>query len=165
MSQLVDNLRQSWREAMAPLNQRWAMLQAREQRALAVAAAVLVLLVLVYGIWLPSRQLAGKAQVRFETQRALLLQLQAQSGDSTGGAVPGGSVLRVTSDAAAASGLALSRIEPDGEGKVRVWLEKADFNVVAGWLAKLSAAGLRLEEAQVERLATGGVSARFAFSR
>lgn len=164
MSLLVDNLRQSWREAMAPLNQRWAMLQPREQRALTIAASLLAVLVLVYGFWLPSRQLAAKAQARFETQRALLLQLQSQ-GSVAGATLPGGSVLRVASDSAAASGLVLSRIEPDGEGKVRVWLEKADFNVVAAWLAQLSSAGLRLEEAQVERLAEGGVSARFAFSR
>ncbi|MDF2447016.1 MAG: epsM [Moraxellaceae bacterium] len=165
MSEALQNLRQSWREATAPLHQRWVMLQPREQRALAVAGAFTAVLVLVYGLWLPSRAAAQKAQVRYETQRALLLQLQGQGGVATGAPVTGGSVLRVASDAAGASNLALSRIEPEGEGRVRVWLEKADFNAVAGWLAALSAQGIRLEEAQVEKQADGGVSARFALSR
>lgn len=165
MSSVVDNLRESWQEATAPLYQRWVALQPREQRALAIAGAVAAVLVLIYGIWLPSQLAAEKAQSRYESNRALLLQLQAASAPASGGNVAAGSVLRIASDLAAASGLALGRIEPEGDGGVRVWLENADFNAVAGWLATLSAQGVRVEEAQVERQSNGTVSARFALAR
>lgn len=165
MSESMAGLRQGWREAIAPLHQRWVMLQPREQRALTVMGVFAAVLLLVYGLWLPSRTLAQKAQQRFETQRALLLQLQGAGGASPGMPTAGGSVLRVASDSAAAGGLVLSRIEPEGEGGVRVWLEKADFNAVARWLAALSAQGIHLEEAQVEKQSDGSVSARFALAR
>lgn len=159
----VDSLRQSWQEAAAPLRQRWALLEEREQRALGVLAVAL-LVFLLWGLWLASHRAALKAEAQLVTTRGLLRELQqaAPAGPLPGG---GGSVLRVASDAAAAGGLALNRIEPEGEGKVRVWLEKADFNAVARWLATLAAQGVRVEEAQVEKQAEGGVSARLALSR
>lgn len=165
MNEFLKNLQQSWQEATAPLYQRWAQLQAREQLVLAVGAAFALILLLVYGLWLPSHHVAQKAQQRFEANRVLLQELQSQTGVAAGGAAAPGSLLRLASDAANAGNLALSRIEPEGDGGVRVWLEKADFNVVAAWLATLSAQGIQLREAQVEKQSGGGVSARLALSR
>lgn len=158
----LASLRQSWQEATAPLIQRWALLQEREQRALAVLAAFALAFVL-WGLWLGSHRAAQKAEMQLAGSRALLRELQQSA--PVAAAAGGGSVLRVASDAAAAGNLALSRIEPEGDGRARVWLEKADFNAVAAWLATLSAQGIRLEEAQVEKLADGGVSARLALAR
>jgi general secretion pathway protein M len=165
MNSALENLRQSWQESMAPLQQRWSQLQPREQRALTVAGAVLALLLLVYGLWLPSRLAAQKAEAGFAGNRALLLQLQQQGPAPGSTAASGDSLLRTASDAAARINLALTRIEPEGDGRVRVWMEKADFNTVASWLASLSAQGVRIDEAQVEKQSDGGVSARFALSR
>jgi general secretion pathway protein M len=161
---MLTNLRQSWQEAVAPLHQRWALLQPREQRALGIAGGVVALLILVYGLWLPSRHAAQKAQTNYEARRTLLQQLQARSGPAAATG-QGGSLLRVASDTAAASQLALSRIEPEGDGGVRVWLDKADFNAVAAWLAALAAQGVKVEEAQIEKQVEGGVSARLALTR
>lgn len=158
----LASLRQSWQEATAPLVQRWALLQEREQRALAVLGAFALAFVL-WGLWLGSHRAAQKAEMQLASSRALLRELQQSA--PVAATAGGGSVLRVASDAAAAGNLALSRIEPEGEGRARVWLEKADFNAVAAWLATLSAQGIRLEEAQVEKLADGGVSARLALAR
>lgn len=157
----LASLRQSWQEATAPLRQRWALLQEREQRALAVLGAFALAFVL-WGLWLGSHRAAQKAEMQLASSRALLRELQQSAPVAASG---GGSVLRAASDAAAAGNLALNRIEPEGDGRARVWLEKADFNAVAAWLATLSAQGIRLEEAQVEKLADGGVSARLALAR
>lgn len=158
----LASLRKSWDEAVAPLRQRWSLLEEREQRALAVLAAALLAFVL-WGLWLASHRAALKAETQYASARGLLRELQqaAPAAAATGG----GSVLRTASDAAAASGLALNRIEPQGDGGVRVWLEKADFNAVARWLAALSAQGIRLEQAQVEKQPEGGVSAQFSLAR
>lgn len=161
---VMTSLRQSWQEATAPLLQRWTLLQEREQRALLMLGTAL-LAFLLWGLWLGSHRAAQKAEQQHTAARLLLRELQALAPAAATGAVAGGSVLRTTSDAAAASGLSLGRIEPEGEGRVRVWLEKADFNAVAGWLAALSQQGIRLEEAQVEKQAEGGVSARLSLAR
>lgn len=160
---LLASLRQSWQEATAPLLQRWLLLQAREQRALVLLGAALALF-LLWGLWLASHGAARKAETQLSATRALLHELQAAT-PSGASAQFGGSLLGAASDAAAAAGLALHRIEPEGEGGVRVWVEKADFNAVARWLATLSAQGVHVDEAQVEKLAEGGVSARIALTR
>ncbi|MES2918954.1 MAG: type II secretion system protein GspM [Pseudomonadota bacterium] len=159
---LLTSLRQSWQEAAAPLLQRWTLLQEREQRALMMLGAAL-LAFLLWGLWLSSHRAAEKAEQQLTASRLLLRELQQAAPAAVAGG--GGSVLRTASDAATASGLALGRIEPEGEGRVRVWLERADFNAVAGWLAALSRQGIRVEEAQVEKLAEGGVSARLSLAR
>lgn len=158
----LASLRKSWREATAPLQQRWSLLQEREQRALGILIVALLAFAL-WGLWLASHRAAQKAELQFASSRALLHELQQAT--PAAAAMGGGSVLRAASDAAAAGGLALGRIEPQGDGGVRVWLEKADFNAVARWLAALSAQGIRLEQAQVEKQAEGGVSAQFTLVR
>lgn len=161
----MASLKQSWAEAVAPLRQRWALLEEREQRALLVLGVALAGF-LLWGLWMASHRAALKAEQQLVQARAVLRELQQASSAGNGMAVAGGgSVLRAASDAAAAGGLALNRIEPEGETRVRVWLEKADFNAVATWLAALSRQGIRVEEAQVEKLAEGGVSARLALAR
>lgn len=167
MSAVLENLRQSSREALAPLRQRWLLLAPREQQALRLLGIFAALLILVYGLWLPSRHAADNARSRYESNRDLLLLMQANNGHlQAGGSVATGSVLALASDTASGSNLSLSRIEPEGDDQVRVWVEKADFNAVASWLARLASQGVSLREAQVERQSDGnGVSARFVLSR
>lgn len=160
----LTGLRQSWQEAVAPLRQRWLLLPPREQVALAVAGATAALLFLVFGLWRPSHEAAQKAEARYAAAR-VLLELQRQAGPVGAPGTGGGSVLRTVSDAAASRQLLLSRMEPEGEARVRVWLDKADFNAVAAWLAALAGQGIRVDEGQVERLPEGGVSARLVLAR
>lgn len=166
MSEFVSHLKQSWQESMAPLRQRWRLLAPREQQMLRVLGIFGALLLLVYGIWLPSRHAAENAQRQYESNRELLMQLQASGSVVHNPVAMGGSLLGNVSAAAGNSNLTLSRIEPEGDSQVRVWVEKADFNAVARWLAVLSSQGLRLQEAQVEKQSEGGgVSGRLVLVR
>jgi general secretion pathway protein M len=164
MKTLIANLQQSWQETMTPLRLRWLALEPREQRVVGLGGAMVLLLVLVYGLWLPSHRAAENAEKQYQRNRSLLLELQARAPAGNGTSATG-SLLGTASATAGSAGLTLGRIEPEGDNRVRVWLDKADFNRVAAWLATLSQQGVRLEEAQVERLAEGGVSARFALTR
>ena len=164
----IENIRRSWNESTAPLRQRWMQLSGAEQRALRLLGGFLAVVVFVYGIWLPSQHAAESARATYENSRELLLWMQSAAARLEGGpaSAAGGSVLAVVSNQASSSGLALSRIEPEGDTRVRVWLEKADFNLVAGWLGKLAGQGVRLDEVQVEKQGEGGgVSGRFVLSR
>jgi general secretion pathway protein M len=77
----------------------------------------------------------------------------------------GESVLGAVNSVAGGAGLALTRIEPEGEAAVRVWIERADFNTIASWLGQLGTRGIVASEMQVEKQSTGGVSGRFTLSR
>ncbi len=168
MSELMTSLQQSWQEAVAPLRQRWLMLTARDQQFLRVLGIFIAGLVLVYGIWLPSRAAAAKAELQYEQNRELLATLRSSSGSPAAGSASAatGSLLVLASDTAASSSLTFSRIEPEGDAQVRVWVDRADFNTVAAWLARLSAQGVKLQEAQAEKQGDGrGVSARFVLTR
>lgn len=168
MSEGMASLRQSWQEALAPLRQRWLMLTPRDQQFLRVLGISIVLVILVYGIWMPSHKAALKAQAQYEQNRELLAQLRSHGGQAgnNAGAATGGSLLVLASDAAASSALVFSRIEPEGDAQVRVWVDRADFNAVAEWLGKLSTQGVKLQEAQAEKQGDGhGVSARFVLTR
>lgn len=167
MSEFISSLQQSWQEAVAPLRQRWLMLSSRDQQLLRVLGVLIAIVVLVYGIWLPSHRAAQQARILYEQNRELIMLIQSNAGHArTQVAAAGGSLLAVASDAAGSGGLALSRIEPEGDAQVRVWVERADFNTVAAWLAKLSAQGISVQEAQAEKQGDGhGVSARFVLTR
>jgi general secretion pathway protein M len=166
MSELMTSLRQSWQEAVAPLRQRWLLLPPRDQQFLRVLGIVLAIVFLVYGLWLPSRTAAQKAEQQYEQSRELLALVQSNIGHADKNtAAAGGSLLALASDAASNGGLTLNRIEPEGDAQVRVWVERADFNAVAAWLAQLSAQGVSLQEAQVEKQGDAGVSGRFVLTR
>lgn len=158
-----------WQAALAPqllpLRRRWQQFEPREQRALQLLGVAVLLTVLVFGLWLPSHRAAARVQQSYESNRQLLLWMQDNAAQVRRAPAAGGSVLGTANALAGSSGLVLTRVEPQGEDGVRVWIERADFNAVAGWLGQLVAQGVRIDEAQVERRPEGGVSGRFTLTR
>jgi general secretion pathway protein M len=85
---------------------------------------------------------------------------------AAGKGMEGRSLLSVTDDSARSAGLgaALKRVEPDGSTGVRVWLEDASFDSVAGWLSVMDTHyGVDVDSATLERAATTGrINARLS---
>lgn len=167
MNDFLPGLQKEWQESLAPLRQRWLLLAAREQQALKILGIFTAVFILIYSVWLPSRQAAQNARAKYASNLELLQSLQASAGQFSGNHAAGaGSVLSVVSTTAGTQGLTLSRIEPEGEDLTRVWIERADFNTVATWLATLSTQDIKLKEFQAEKQSDGkGVSARLVLSR
>lgn len=166
MKAFLVQLDNQWQESTAHLRKRWVQLAPRERLSVTVLGVCVLLTILVFGIWMPSHRAAEKARMAHDSNRELLLWMKANADRAR--SVPsasGESVLGAVNGAAGTVGLALSRIEPEGDQAVRVWVERGDFNTVAKWLAQLSASGIVATEAQVEKQATGGVSGRFTLSR
>lgn len=163
----LNSLHQSFDESIVPLRQRWLLLAPREQNLLRILAIFLALVFLVYGVWLPSHRGAEKFQRQYEKNRELIALMQSQTGAGNGASSQAtGSILSMVSGSATGNSLTLSRIEPEGGDKVRVWLERADFNRIATWLAGLHTQGIVLKEAHVEKQSDGsGVTARFLLTR
>lgn len=166
MKDVLLQLNSQWQEAITPLRKRWLQFAPREQLALLVLGGFVLVLFLVFAVWMPSHKAAEKARAQFDNNRQLLMWMKANAAQVRSTPVAsGGSVLGVVNGMAGSAGLALNRVEPEGDSAVRVWVEKADFNVIANWLNQLHAQGISAGEIQIEKQATGGVSGRFTLSR
>jgi general secretion pathway protein M len=153
----------------------WATLAPREQRLLAVGGAVVALAVLHAAVWQPAvrarralhsdlaaaRALAGTLEVL-----AAELQRNRGAGTVTGA---GQSLLAVVDQSRRASSLTKppSRLQPEGESTVRIWMEDVPFDALLRWLADLQLRhGVRVETADIEReSAPGLVNARLTLVR
>lgn len=137
-----------------------AGLGARE-RFLLLAGAVLVALVLLYGLaWKPLGERVASLRTTVAEQTALhqwmqgavqeIRQLRGRQQPATGERA---SLLALADRTAREHGLgaAIRRVEPEGGDKVRIQLEQAPFDDVTGWLEQLVARhGVRIEIITIE---------------
>lgn len=148
----------------------WRRLARREQRVLA-AGGLIGLVVLAYaGIWEPLNERRATLSARLaETEGELewmqeaAAKLQAMSVDPQASGPSRASLVGTIDAAANASDLggSVQRVQPDGNGAVRVWLEEVPFGTFVTWLAELSAEHqLGVGEVTLERRQPGLVDAR-----
>ncbi len=152
----------------------WFEALASRERMMVVAGSALLVLFLLYIIVLsPLYSGYDSLKSKVDEQRttagwmqqsaATLKRLKRNSGAASKG-LGGRSLLSVADSTARAGGLgsALKRVEPEGSGSVRVWLEGAPFDVLIKWLGTLSTIhGVNAETVTLERTdASGRVDAR-----
>ncbi len=156
---------------LEPLRQHWNRLRPRERLWLAVAAVVVLATLFYLLLWEPLHQRHQRLQAQVQEQRALLAWMEARAqevealrGRRGGGRLrPGDSLLGVIDRTARGADLKgrVSRIEPDGEHRVRVWLDGVAFDALARWLLRLRQDyGLAVSSAVIDREGPGRVSAR-----
>ncbi|WP_455199545.1 type II secretion system protein GspM [Kaarinaea lacus] len=128
--------------------QRWlAGLEQRERR-LVISGAVLTGIMLLYLIiWKPLAGSVDDLRVSTRDQQTTLIWMKQAAGEirklrgSSVRAKPasGQSLLTLVDTTAKAGklGNSVKRIQPDGEQKVRVWMEDASFDDVVRWLVLL----------------------------
>lgn len=146
------------------MKQWWQQRNPREQRLLSVGAVVLGLAIVVGGIYLPL--LRARDEARTQVQQAELDLLASRRYAAQLGATPGPtsvvspvtgpdrSLMARVDEGLRDAGLSsvLSRIEPDGDGRVRLWLEEASFDTVVAWLEGLTdRARVKVIDASVDR--------------
>jgi type II secretory pathway component PulM len=133
-------------------------LSEREQR-LVKFAGLAAVPILIFGVLMPLESSVSKARARVTQKQADLVwmrgvapYLQAVAPMSRG---PGNgeSLLVVVDRSAQESGLqkALAGTEPSGPGTIQVRMEKAPFDVVVGWLSRISTQnGLGVDGATID---------------
>jgi type II secretory pathway component PulM len=140
-------------------------LNERERRMVIFGAAAAVLLLLV-AVVLPLDRTVARTQQRIGTKQADLAWMQtvtpelANAGPTVTQPTTQESLLVVVDRAAREAGLgsALTSSEPSGTGGLRVRLEKAQFGMLVGWLARLAEQnGIRVESATIDNAGEPGI--------
>lgn len=149
----------------------------RDQNALKLLALALLVIGLYLLVWLPAQNFAARARADADREQRLLQWLQQNqsvareiAARSATGATPGDlrgqSLLSVVGGVAKTHGIELRRFEPEGDTRMRVWLEKVPFNQMLLWLDGLAKQyGIQVEQISVERSdAPGIVTARLTLA-
>lgn len=149
----------------------WNNLQPREQRVLGIGGIALVLLLGWGVVWEPWQREMARLEHSVAEQEALLAWMRQAASEvkqlrGSGGAATrtnGQSLLALADSTARAAGLAerVNRIQPDGQGTVRVWLDGVAFDAMLLWLDDLRQYGVSVDGLAVDReSAAGRVNAR-----
>lgn len=140
----------------------------RREQVVMFAALVLLAIVaatLWFSLTAPRAELLAQVQQRAETLRyintvAPRIRAKAQRPERNDVLI-GSSLLAEIDASARAGGLtdALSRVEPEGDDRVRVWLDNVAFDAAARWLEALyQEHSITVREASVDRI--GGAPGR-----
>lgn len=139
----------------------WAGLAVREQRLVAIAAAVLAVGALYWLIWQPLQQgyatkqaALSQAQLQLAKLQQALPQLQ-QAGASQGRV--GGSLAQIVSNSSRSYNIRVSRMQPQNE-QLQLVLEDVPFEQLLRWLAQLqSTNGVKLVSLDVANTDSSGI--------
>ena len=143
----------------------YANLADRERRFVNIGAVAVVVLLLL-GIILPFNRSITQARLRVTTKQADLAFIQsaapelASLGPGSGNITSGESLVVLIDSSARESGLgkSLSSTEPTGDGGLRIRLERAPFDGLVAWLARISQQhGVRVESAEIEQAGEAGL--------
>jgi general secretion pathway protein M len=162
---------------LAPWRARFEARPPREQLILAVGAVVVTLALIYFLLWQPfalARDHAAASLVASRNLAARIEQVGAQGQllhASSGPPLVGPEVSLLSAvDQASKDGVlgkAPSRMQPDGDKQVRVWIEDVPFDAVLRWMDDLqSRYAVRVDGVTLEkRPAAGTVNARLSLMR
>ena len=121
----------------------WLGLNQREQQLVAALGVFVVIFVLYRVIWQPLNENIAKYEQKIDNQQELLSWMeqeisryQALSGGQKTSA-RSGSLTSIVNQAAARTGITITRIQPQGDD-MQVWIENVAFNVLLSWLEGLA---------------------------
>lgn len=141
----------------------YAALSRRERR-MVLGGAIAVVAIFVFGILMPLDRSVAHAQQRLAKKHADLVWMQGVAPEIAASAPPpaanGESLLVIVDRSARESGLAssLAGSEPGGPGILSVRLEKAPFDALIAWLARLAQQnGVAVDSATIEKAGAPGL--------
>ena len=144
----------------------WFRAQSPRDQRLAAGGAVVVLLLVIFGIFVPLDTSVARANTRIRHKESDLAWMRsvapqlAAAGTAVATPTSQRSLIVVVDSSARESGLgsALNSSEPGGPGALRVRLDKAPFDTLVAWLAKLSQQnGIRVEQGNIDAAGPPGL--------
>lgn len=138
-------------------------LSPRDQTALGALGSFLALIIVIYGLWLPVQQMHRDGLTHWQQQRQQLLWLHAQAPaiarlapsrpedqTSSGQPTDDAPLLTRVTTSAKKHGIAVKRLQPEGDARLRLWLEAVDFNQTLLWLENAQQQGLTIDDISVD---------------
>lgn len=154
---------------------RWTALAPREQRTVTLGGIALVPILLYLALWAPVSKAVRTRSAALQESHAVAVQLERLAGEQQqhrgGGAAvaTNQSLLALVDQTRKASTLTKppSRLEPEGDTTVRIWMEDVPFDALVRWLGDLQARyGVRVDAADIERQSGSGlVNARLTLMK
>lgn len=145
----------------------WGGLAGRERQVLSAGGAVLAVVLLYLVVWEPVANARAERQQALAASRSLAARLeligaevQKNRGATPSIATRNQSLLSVVdqSSKAAQLGKAPSRLQPDGDTGVKLWIEDVSFDAVVRWLHDLERRhGVQVQDADIERRSGAGL--------
>lgn len=161
------------KQTLAQLQQWFNNLEQRERLLISIGAVLVGVTLLYLMLWEPvakahSRREADLASARELSQKIELLAGQSRSNPTAG--VNRSLSLLAAIDQASKSGALnkpLTRIQPEGDTEVKIWLEAVSFDALIRWVDQLQTRdGIIVRSAQIEKdAAPGAVGAQLSLVR
>ena len=145
----------------------WFQAQSPRDQRVAAGAAVILVIILILGIFIPLDRSVSRAHARVQSKQADLAWMRsvapqlAAAGPAITAPASDRSLIVVIDTSARESGLgsALNSSEPSGPGALRVRLDKAPFDTLVQWLARLSQQnGIHVESASIDAAGPPGLA-------
>lgn len=140
------------------LKQHYQQLGSRDRKAVHLLAVFLGLILLGYGIVLPSYHFYRDNRADYLSQQTLLAWVQANADRARAlprqraQAKPSQPILQTVSSSAGQFGLNPNRLQPEGAGRLRLWLNDAPFNKTIQWLNQIAEQfGITIQEISIEK--------------
>ncbi|WP_299592801.1 type II secretion system protein M [uncultured Microbulbifer sp.] len=153
--------------------QKWTALPANDQRALGMLILFLGALFIVFGLFKPAQSFFDSARTDAENARQLVdwiekqrPQLERIQRNSGGQSQAQGTLLQRVTAAANNHKVTIKRFEPEGSGRIRLWIDEARYQDLQPWLNTLLQQRFIIRSVSVDALAEEGmVSARLTLER
>ncbi|BBM03397.1 type II secretion system protein GspM [Microbulbifer sp. GL-2] len=155
------------KEQIEQWKQKWQTLSSSDQRALTLLSLFAGGLFIVYGLYSPAKGFFEESLNRAEEAQELVQWMESQrtvlariKPNSAAGKASGTLLQRVTT-AAKKNQITIKRFEPEGDNRIRLWIEEVRYQDLQPWLNQLIKEQIAVRTINLDALAEQGmVSAR-----
>ncbi|WP_051202012.1 type II secretion system protein M [Ferrimonas senticii] len=144
------------------LQQQWLDRSEQERRLMSIAAPLLLLAILYYGIWQPVQEALQLAQRQVQAETTALAQVKqnairyvSNSGASKG-ASAAGSLSQIVNRTAQGNRIEIERMQPQGD-KLQLTLADVQFTQLLTWLNEVSAQGVQISALDISNTDKSGM--------
>jgi len=162
------------KEQIQQWQNKWKALPSGDQRALGMLGIFLGVVIIVFGLFRPAHGFFESARNEAETSRNLVDWIESQRpqlervqlSSGGGGDQAQGTLLQRVTAAAENHRVTIKRFEPEGDGRIRLWVDEARYQDLQPWLNNLLQQRFIIRSVSVDALAEEGmVSARLTLER
>ncbi|MFC6635658.1 type II secretion system protein GspM [Microbulbifer taiwanensis] len=154
------------KEQIEQWQQKWQALPSNDQRALGILILFVGGLFLVYGMFMPAKNFFDGARLRADESQQLVQWIESQRPvlerlEPVAAAQSSGTLLQRVTAAAEQHRITIKRFEPEGDGRIRLWIEEARYQDLQPWLNNLMQQKFSIRTVNLDSLPQEGmVSAR-----